>query len=135
MISGKWTYRSFRNNTEKINSDPQKALALLFGEGDLTFISKDSNRWSATLSFGEGWVMDLAGFIEDRGLVDGLILHGIGTGRDNTSTAGWVYEYRGLILSQWPAGVDEVPSIVGSVIRRSGTAGKVASFIAVKIGD
>jgi hypothetical protein len=44
--------------------------------------------------------MDLAGFFEDRGLVDGLILYGIGVGRDNTNTAYWAYEYRGLVLSQ-----------------------------------
>lgn len=139
MISGKWIYRSFNNSTEKVNNDPQKALELLFGEGELTFVSQESNRWSATLSFGEEWVMDLAGFIEDRGLVDGLILHGTGVGRDNTNTAGWVYEYRGLVLSQWPAGVDEVPSIVGTVIRTvrhgTGAAGKVASFIANKIDE
>ncbi|PHA57774.1 hypothetical protein COF07_11670 [Bacillus wiedmannii] len=139
MIDGTWIYRSFNNNTEKVNNDPQKALELLFGEGVLTFVSQESNKWSATLSFGEEWVMDLAGFIEDRGLVDGLILHGTGIGRDNTNTAGWVYEYRGFVLSQWPAGVDEISSIVGSVIRTirhgSGAAGKVASFIAVKIGD
>lgn len=139
MISGKWIYRSFNNSTEKVNYDPQKAVKLIFGEGLLTFVSQESNRWSATLSFGEEWVMDLAGFIEDRGLGDGLILHGTGVGRDNTATAGWVYEYRGLVLSQWPAGVDEIPSIVGSVIRTirhgSEAAGKVASFIAVKIAD
>ncbi|PNK24696.1 hypothetical protein CBR59_24325 [Bacillus thuringiensis] len=136
MISGKWIYRSFHNKTDRVNYDPQKAVKLLFGEGELAFVSQESNRWSATLN-GEGWGMDLTGFIEDRGLVDGLILHGTGVGRDNTSTAGWVYEYRGLVLSQWPAGVDEIPSMVGSVIRTvrhgSEAAGKVASFIAVKI--
>ncbi|CAM3549099.1 hypothetical protein MOE00_03405 [Bacillus inaquosorum] len=47
---------------------------------------------SATLSFGEGVDMDLAEFIEDKGMVDGLLLHGTGVGRDNTDTAGWVYE-------------------------------------------
>ncbi|WP_031463787.1 hypothetical protein [Paenibacillus polymyxa] len=139
MISGKWIYRSFHNNTEKINNDPQKALDLLFGEGELTFTSKELNRWSATLSFGDEWVMDLAGFIEDRGLADGFILNGTGIGRDNTNTAGWVYQYRGFVLSPWPAGVNEFPSIVGSVIRTighdNGAAGKVASFIAVKIAD
>lgn len=139
MISGKWIYRSFHNNPEKINNDPQNALNLLFGEGELTFISQEMNRWSATLSFGADYVMDLAGFIEDRGLVDGFVLHGTGVGRDNTNTAGWVYEYRGLVLSQWPAGVNEIPSIVGSVIRTvrhgNNASGKVASFIAVKIRD
>lgn len=139
MLTGKWVYRSFHNNTEKINNDSQKALELLFGEGELTFASKESNKWSATLSFGEEWLMDLAGFLEDRELVDGLILHGTGIGRDNTNTAGWVYEYRGVVLSPWPAGINEVPSIVGSVIRTirhgNGAAGKVASFIAVKIAD
>ncbi|MCY9111153.1 hypothetical protein MOE45_08615 [Bacillus atrophaeus] len=136
MVSGERIYRSFHNNTDAVNNDPQKALALIFGEGLLTFVSQDSKEWFATLSFGEGMDMDLAGFIEDKGMVDGLLLHGNGVGRDNTDTAGWVYEYRGLVLSKWSAGINEVPAIVGSVKRTvrhgDGAAGKVASFIAVK---
>ncbi|WNW22334.1 hypothetical protein RS399_11145 [Bacillus inaquosorum] len=91
--------------TDAVNNDPQKAIALKSGEGLLTFVSQDSKEWSATLSFGEGMDMDLAEFIEDKGVVDRLLLHGTGVGRDNTDNAGWVYEYRGLVLSKWPAGI------------------------------
>ncbi|CAN2251831.1 hypothetical protein STZ1_21126 [Bacillus subtilis] len=86
--------------TDAVNNNSQKALALIFGEGLLTFVSQDSK-----LSFGEGMDMDLVEFIEDKGMVDGLLLHGTEVGRDNTDTAGWVYEYRGLVLSKWSAGI------------------------------
>ncbi len=60
----------------------------------------------------------------------------IGSGRPNTPTAGWEYDYYGYLGFQWPNGVNQVPSLVGTVIRAkphgNAPAGFVASFIAVK---
>jgi hypothetical protein len=71
----------------------------------------ESNRWSTTLSFEEEWVMDLAGFIEDRGLVDSLIFHGTGIGRDNTNIrcAKSTKRWRGDVIKDL-SGVDRVYS-------------------------
>ncbi|MFZ2107427.1 MAG: hypothetical protein WAV18_18985 [Roseiarcus sp.] len=37
VLNGDWTYRSFVNNPVPVNGDAQKALLLIFGEGDLSF--------------------------------------------------------------------------------------------------
>ena len=56
----------------------------------------------------------------------------------------WIYDYDGYLVPDWPNGVDQIPAIVGSVIRtiphsggQPGTvnpAGVVCSFYAVKAG-
>jgi hypothetical protein len=56
----------------------------------------------------------------------------------------WIYDYEGYLVPDWPNGVDQVPAIVGSVIRtipHSGSqpntvhpAGVVGSFYAVRAG-
>jgi hypothetical protein len=60
----------------------------------------------------------------------------VGTGRRGTGTEGWEYDYHGQLAYQWPNGVNQVPALVGSVIRAKphdgAPAGYVASFIAVK---
>jgi hypothetical protein len=59
-----------------------------------------------------------------------------GVGRANTPTAGWEYDYNCITGSVWPNGVDQVPSILGTVIRakphNGSPAGVVASFIGVR---
>ena len=59
-----------------------------------------------------------------------------GYGRAGTKTEGWEYDYDAFLGHQWPSGVDQVPSLVGTVIRakphNGGPAGVTASFIAVK---
>ena len=56
----------------------------------------------------------------------------------------WVYDYDGYLVPDWPNGVDQIPAIVGSVVRtiphsgsQPGTvnpAGVVCSFYAVRTG-
>jgi hypothetical protein len=60
-----------------------------------------------------------------------------GTGRPDTATAGWEYHYAGHLTRQWPNGINQVPALVGSVMRakshgEAAPAGYVAPFIAVK---
>ena len=139
MLTGKWTYRSFHNDPLPVGNDPSKALGLLFGEGVLEFHKAPISQWKATLSFGSDWNMNLGGFIEQPDAAHGAFLHGTGVGRDDTNTAGWVYQYRGIVMNSWPLGTSEIPTIVGSVIRTvrhgNGAAGKVASFVAVKLPE
>ena len=63
ILSGSWTYRSFLNNPEPVGDDPQKALALIFGEGKLYITFSDGRIFKASLDFGGGAAMDLFGTI------------------------------------------------------------------------
>lgn len=60
----------------------------------------------------------------------------VGNGRPGTQTEGWRYDYHGWLTQHWPNGVDQIPTLVGSVMRvnphGAAQAGYVASFIAVK---
>ena len=84
---------------------------------------------------GGGYVLDLKGTMQTTGSGDTYV-EIFGTGRAGTKTDNWEYDYRGWTTPKWPNGVNQVPSIVGTVIRAKphdgGAAGVVASFIAVK---
>ncbi|MCE7028109.1 hypothetical protein [Jiella avicenniae] len=60
----------------------------------------------------------------------------VGHGRPGTQTDGWRYDYDARLARRWPNGFDQIPSLVGTVIRVNphgpAEAGYVASFIAVK---
>lgn len=135
-LKGNWTYRSFNNITEQVGDDPKKALALIFGEGDLTITAKTSSLFHAVLDFGGGAAMDLYGEIVPGAGVSPDTLIITGTGRENTSTAKWVYQYKGYVVPEWAEGVKQVPAIVGTVIRTilhgTGKAGVVASFVMLR---
>jgi hypothetical protein len=129
-ISGLWHYRSFRN----IKVPVTKLEDVLFGEADFV-LSLDAAHATVggTGDFGEGLTV---AFFGNAGLGSPMQirLRAIGTGATN---ADWVYDYVGYLIPRWPNGVDEVPAIVGSVIRAmphsagSAKAGYVGSFIAV----
>lgn len=135
-LSGNWTYRSFINNPIPVADDPNKALALIFGEGQLRFTSAAGRIFKAVLDFGGDAAMDLYGTIVDGGGLIPQVLQITGTGREGTSTAKWVYQYQGYVVPDWAEGVNQVPAMVGTVIRTiphgAGSAGVVASFVAVK---
>jgi hypothetical protein len=134
-VSGKWTYRSFINIPDLVGGDPQKALNLIFGEGVFSF-AVSASKLSGTLDLGSGFVLDLQGTVQAAGADAPLTFAIAGLGRANTPTAGWEYDYRAYVAYRWPNGVDQVPALVGSVIRAKphdgAPAGFVASFIAVK---
>src|SRR5262245_5786673 len=139
MLAGKWTYRSFHNDPVPVADNPdtaaQKALALIFAEAVFTFEVPTNT----TLKGGIDWPgggLDLQGTIRPDGVGVETIVEIVGTGRPSSNTAGWEYDYRGQLAYQWPNGVNQVPALVGSVIRakphNGAPAGYVASFIAVK---
>jgi hypothetical protein len=134
-LAGKWTYRSFHNDPAPVGGDPNKALRLIFAEAIFTFNVTSSTTLEGALDWGSGG-LDLRGTIEP-GISGGpLTIEIVGSGRPKTETAGWEYDYHAYAAYAWPNGVNQVPSLVGSVIRAkphgSAAAGYVASFIAVK---
>ena len=85
-LAGKWIYRSFRNATDLVDGDANKARALIFGEGVYTFeVSADSLR--GTLDMGGGLVLDLKGTVRSATQDAPITVEIAGLGRDGTPTA------------------------------------------------
>jgi len=138
MLSGNWTYRSYRNLTKLVGQDPQAALALIFGEGVFELHQSDDGQVEGGLGMETDYALRITGSVETSG--DGLGFTLIGEGLDGTATAGWHYDYRGVVGYMWPNGVDQVPSLLGTVTRvkahgPNAPAGDTASFIAVRHSD
>ena len=96
-----------------------------YGEGD---------RFRGALDMSSGYALTLEGEIlpDDR---SGFSI--VGLGIDGTPTKGWRYDYHGVAGYEWPNGVGQVSSLLGTVIRvnahgPSSPAGYTASFIAVR---
>jgi hypothetical protein len=134
-LAGKWTYRSFRNDPVPVGDDANKALALIFAEAAFSFELPTSTTLKETIDW-DGGGLDLQGTIRPTAESGGPVVEIVGTGRPGTSTAGWEYDYHAQLAYQWPKGVNQVPALVGTVMRAKahvgGAAGYVASFIAVK---
>ena len=157
-LPGKWTYRSYLNRADILvngNPDPAvqaldpiygqgnagtassalKALNLVFGEGIMTFDRPSANNITGTFDMGGGFVLDLTGTIQNNAVGD-IAVELYGTGRPGTPTDNWEYDYKATTTPKWSNGIDQIPTLVGTVIRAKphGTAkaGLVASFIAIK---
>ncbi|HEV2955487.1 MAG TPA: hypothetical protein VGX95_05175 [Xanthobacteraceae bacterium] len=137
MLAGKWTYRSYRNSSDLVGDDPDKAARLIFGEGVFTLATPSTTTVRGNLDMGGGYVLDLNGTVMPAGAAP-LTVSMVGTGRTGTPTAGWEYDYFAFLAHQWPNGVGQIPALVGTVIRakphNGAPAGVTASFIAVKQG-
>jgi hypothetical protein len=133
-VTGTWLYRSFINETTPVAGDAGKALGLIFGEGVLRIAADDIGQLKGTIEFGDDYVLDISGRLQQGAGPSTIVLRG--TGRLGTGTAGWLYDYQAFPAPTWPRGVDQKPALVGSVIRTvqhgGGRAGFTASFIAVK---
>ncbi len=156
-LAGQWTYRSYRNDAGVlVNADAGptvqaltaiygdgvataasalKALNLVFGEGIITFDPPAGNALTGNLDMGGGYVLDFKGTMQTAPSGDISIVV-IGTGRAGTKTENWEYDYKASTTPKWPNGVNQVPTLVGTVIRakphNGAPAGVVASFIAIK---
>src|SRR5262245_57148118 len=115
MLSGHWTYRGYRNLTNLAGEDPQAALALIFAEGVFELYQSDDGRVEGGLGMKTGYALRITGSVETMGNGPSFAL--IGEGLDGTATAGWRYDYRGVVGYMWPNGVDQVPSLLGTVVR------------------
>lgn len=134
-LAGKWTYRSFHNRPEPVAGNQENALRLIFAEATFTFEITSSTALKGTIDWGSGG-LDLEGTISPAAAGAPLTVEIIGNGRPNTPTADWRYDYHAHLAHQWPNGVNQVPALVGTVIRAkphgASPAGYVASFVAVK---
>jgi hypothetical protein len=129
-LVGKWTYRSFLNNADLSTQFND----LEFGRGTITILEAPMGVFQGTIG-GPGWSLDLNGSI-NYGDPYSVRFQGKGV----IGGEEWIYDYTGYVVKPWPNGVNQVPAIVGSVIRTiphssgaGGTspAGVVCSFIAV----
>jgi hypothetical protein len=131
---GSWTYRSFLNDP-----DVNKAFNdLEFGRGTIVIEEAPMPTLKGTIG-GPGWSLALKGA---RAYGNPMHVRFQGVGIVNGEK--WIYDYEGYLVPDWPNGVDQVPAIVGSVIRtipHSGSqpntvhpAGVVGSFYAVRAG-
>ena len=129
-LVGKWTYRSFL-------SDPDLATPfndLEFGRGTISIVDAPMGVFSGTIG-GPGWSLALNGSINYG---DPYSVRFQGTGVVGGEE--WIYDYAGYAVKPWPNGVNQIPAMVGSIVRTiphssgsGGTApaGVVCSWIAV----
>jgi hypothetical protein len=137
MLDGNWTYRSYRNDPQLVDGNAAKALAMIFGEGVFSFAMKGKTKLTGKLDMGSNYVLTLTGKVSPARGASPSTFHIVGLGVPNSPTANWRYDYHGWPAYEWPDGVDQVPSLVGSVVRvvahgPKSPAGVVATFIAVK---
>ncbi|WP_108882002.1 hypothetical protein [Anderseniella sp. Alg231-50] len=127
-IVGTWSYRSFLNNADldlEFNN-------LRFGAGTLEITEPERGIVAGSLG-GTGWSLGLQGWLSSGN--PGTIRF---QGSGDIGGEHWVYDYLGFLSPHWPNGVDQVPSIVGTIVRTAphsngnAPAGFVASWYAVK---
>jgi hypothetical protein len=138
MLSGRWTYRSYHNLVKLVGEDQQAALALICGEGVFELHQSEDGRIEGGLGMENGYALRIAGSLGTTG--NGLEFTLSGEGLDGTPTAGWRYDYRGVLGHMWRNAADQVPSLLGTVVRvkahdPNAPAGYTASFIAVRHTD
>lgn len=135
VLAGKWTYRSFHNNPAPVTDSAETALGLFFAEADFTLVDAPGDKLNGVIDW-PGGGLDFAGDVMPATATAPLTFHIIGSGRPGTGTDGWEYDYYGHLAHPWPNGVNQVPALVGSVIRAkphgAAPAGYVASFVAVR---
>jgi hypothetical protein len=123
-------------NTAVLVTDAESALAQIFGQGVFTFETPSSTTLMGTFDMGGGFVLDVKGTFRPAAQGSPLTVELVGSGRAGTDTDGWQYDYNANLAHRWPNGVNQVPALVGTVIRakphNGAAAGFVASFIAVK---
>lgn len=131
-FAGSWTYRSLLNDCDV----DRKFDALEFGRGTIVVEDAPAQILKGTIG-GPDWSLTLQGSRE-YGTPMRARFQGVGIVQGEK----WIYDYDAYLVAHWPNGVEQVPVLVGSVIRtiphsgsRPGTispAGVVASFYAVK---
>ena len=131
---GSWSYRSLLNDTDLSTSFND----LQFGLGTIVIEEAPMQLLKGTIG-GTGWSLALKGAREY-----GNPMHVRFQGKGIVSGEEWIYDYEGWLVPAWPNGVQQVPAMVGSIVRtiphsggQPGTvspAGVVASWYAVRAG-
>lgn len=137
MLAGKWTYRSYRNDPALVGDDAAAALGMIFGEGVFDFEPVPDGSFRGGLGMGSGYALSLTAELVPGAAGEPPCYAIIGLGIAGTATEGWRYDYRCTPGYQWPEGKEQVPSLLGTVVRvnahgPNAPAGFTASFIAVR---
>jgi hypothetical protein len=135
FLAGVWTYRSFLNKPDPVEDFNE----LVFGQGEMFFQpALTEGILSGQLAFRSAPPKKNDARLKLTGSVqtgNPFSVRFQGTGVEGTEAQGWVYDYIGYFVPEWPAGNGQKPALVGSVIRtvphNGNPAGVVGSFIAV----
>ena len=130
-LVGVWTYRSFVNDPNLSTPYDQ----YLFGSGYITVYEAPMGVFKGVIG-DTGWSLELNGSL-NYGYPSVVRFQGTGV----VGGEEWIYDYLGFVIPPWPNGVNQVPAMVGSIVRTiphsggaPGTiapAGVTASWIAV----
>ena len=113
---GSWTYRSLLNDTDMNTSFND----LQFGLGTIVIEEAPMQLLKGTIG-GPGWSLDLKGAREY-----GNPMHVRFQGKGVVSGEEWIYDYDGYLVPAWPNGVQQVPAMVGSIVRTVPHSGSAA---------
>ncbi len=138
-LSGRWTYRSFRNIPDPVGDFNQ----IRFAESDIVLNVGADGRVSGIMSFPSGAAEADKGFMDLTGSIIGqepLRLQFRGRGRAATRWQDYEYSYDGTLAPAMAGARDQRPVLVGTVMRvreRAGgneaaEAGVTGTFAAVK---
>src|SRR4051794_25169516 len=103
-LAGTWAYRSYLNTADQP----------VFGAGLFTFETPSASSLSGIFDMGGALVLDLEGTIQPASGNGPLTAEIKGFGRSGTGTDGWEYDYHAFLGYQWPNGVGQVESLVGT---------------------
>ncbi len=139
-LPGSWIYRNFNPAFVEGDQTPLRERQLIVGEGVFKLETPTSTMLKGAFEWGGGFLDLLNGTVQPGAGGEPSSFEIVGTGRPDTSTVGWQYDYHGHLTRSWPNGINQVPALVGSVIRvkphngvpMRSQAGEVLSFIAVK---
>ena len=144
--SGLWTWRILDPTYVTGDKTWQQERDLILADGFVfNFRTPTSTTLEGTFESRDGGLplLNLRGTVRPGVGDEPVSFDIVGTGRSDSATAGWEYNYHGHLTRNWSHAVDQRPALVGSVIRvkphngqagggwRS-EAGTVYSFIAVK---
>lgn len=139
-LTGTYTYRSYQNLPQFVDD----FNSLRFAQLELRLEVTDDGAVTGELVFpsanpaAEPGRMDVTGKAGSAGDLTRIALSG--RGRPGSSTAAFQYDYDGVLLPDWSAGVDQRSTVAGSVLRVAAhgpgaPAGFTASFLAVRRDD
>jgi hypothetical protein len=139
-LYGVWTYRSFYDRETPAATIDDIVLA----EGEMAFEAAEPGKIRGQLAFRsnppdpQDPILTFAGSSETGSPAAARFR---GTGVAGTAAEGWIYDYTGYLVPNWPGGKDQKTVLVGTVTRlvdhKGGGgsvrhAGDVYSFVAVR---
>ncbi|MEM8568152.1 MAG: hypothetical protein AAGF85_16945 [Bacteroidota bacterium] len=126
QFAGSWSYRSLLRDPDL----SKEFNDLRFGAGTLNIQVDKTGEITGSLG-GEGWSLNISGTV-----TEGEIKF---QGKGVIGGEEWVYDYLGYMSPKWPNGIDEIPTIIGTIVRTvdhsngQAKAGLVATWYAVQI--